>query len=49
MFKYESLTPEQLHIVRDKGTEKPFSSDYVKPLAQGTYLCRACGLSLIHI
>lgn len=48
MFKYESLTPEVLHIVRDKGTEKPFSSDYVTPLQQGTYLCRACGKALFR-
>jgi peptide methionine sulfoxide reductase msrA/msrB len=48
MFKYESLTPELLRIVRDKGTEKPFSSDYVKPLQQGTYLCRACGNALFR-
>lgn len=48
MFKYESLTPELLHIVRHKGTEKPFSSTYVTPLAHGTYLCRACGNALFR-
>ncbi len=49
MFKYPSLTPEILHIVHDKGTEKPFSSEYTeKPLQQGSYLCRACGKALFR-
>lgn len=48
MFKYKSLTPEVLRIVRNKGTEPPFSSDYAKPLQQGTYLCRACAKPLFR-
>ena len=48
MFKYKSLTPEILRVVRDKGTEPPFTSDYVKPLQHGTYLCRACGKPLFR-
>lgn len=48
MFKYKSLTPEVLRIVRDKSTEPPFSSDYVQPLQNGTYLCRACGKPLFR-
>ena len=49
MFKYKSLSPDVLHIVRDKGTERPFSSDYANPpLVEGTYLCRACGKPLFR-
>lgn len=48
MFKYKSLPPAVLRIVRDKGTEPPFSHAYTKPLEQGTYLCRACGKPLFR-
>ena len=45
--KAASLTPEILHIVRDKGTEYPFTHEYQKP-QKGTYLCRQCGLALFR-
>ncbi len=48
MFKYASLPPEILRIVRDKGTEAPFSSPLVNPVKSGTYLCRACGIALFR-
>lgn len=37
------LTPEQYRIVRQKGTERPFSGEYVNEHADGTYTCVACG------
>lgn len=37
------LTPEQYRIVRQKGTEPPFSGAYVDEHARGTYRCVACG------
>jgi len=40
------LTPEQYHILRQKGTEKPFSGKYVKEKADGTYICAACNAKL---
>jgi peptide-methionine (R)-S-oxide reductase len=39
------LTPEQYHILREKGTEYAFSGDY-KSHGTGTYLCAGCGLPL---
>lgn len=50
MYKYQSLTPEQLHILRDKGTEQAFSGEFIeaKEETHGTYLCRACGLALFR-
>ena len=48
MFKYKSLTHEVLRIVRNKGTEPPFTSNSVKPVQHGTYLCRACGKPLFR-
>lgn len=39
----KSLTPEQYRILRDKGTELPFSGQLSAPGADGTYHCAACG------
>ncbi|MES2204284.1 MAG: bifunctional methionine sulfoxide reductase B/A protein [Pseudomonadota bacterium] len=46
MIKLKTLTPETQHIVRDKGTEAPFSGEYCDETSAGTYLCRGCGLAL---
>lgn len=47
MNKVASLTPELLHVIRDKGTEPPYSHDY-ETVQKGTYLCRQCGLALFR-
>jgi len=40
------LTPEQYHILREKGTEPAFSGKYDKHHEHGVYRCAACGLDL---
>ena len=40
------LTPEQYHILREKGTERAFSGTYDKHHEHGIYRCAACALDL---
>ena len=40
------LTPEQYHVMREKGTERPFSGEYCHLKDKGIYRCAACGLKL---
>lgn len=42
----EELTPEEYHALREKGTEPPFSGEYVHTKKDGVYMCRACGAEL---
>jgi peptide-methionine (R)-S-oxide reductase len=37
------LTPEQYHVVREKGTERPFTGKYDKFFENVIYNCVACG------
>ncbi|GAB4291568.1 MAG: peptide-methionine (R)-S-oxide reductase MsrB [Coriobacteriia bacterium] len=37
------LTPEQYHVLRESGTEPPFSGIYVDTEDEGVYRCAACG------
>ncbi len=42
----ELLTPEQIEVCRNKGTEGPFSGEYVDCKDEGTYACVCCGNEL---
>ena len=44
----EKLTAEQYEICRNKGTEPPFSGEYLNTKTTGTYRCLCCGNALFH-
>lgn len=37
------LTPEQYHVLREKGTEVPYSGTLLQNKDTGMYACAACG------
>lgn len=43
---YNSLTPEEEHVILHKGTEPPFTGEYTNNKARGTYICRRCDAPL---
>lgn len=42
----QKLTPEQYRVLREKGTEAPFSGELLKEKRDGMYRCAACGNTL---
>jgi peptide-methionine (R)-S-oxide reductase len=42
----EKLTSEQYRVLREKGTERPFTGKYVDHHEDGVYRCAACGTPL---
>lgn len=44
----EQLTPEEYQVLRQAGTERPFTGEYTDAKTVGVYRCRACGTELFR-
>ena len=42
------LTPEEYKVLREKGTEAPFSGELLKEKREGMYKCKVCGQTLFE-
>jgi peptide-methionine (R)-S-oxide reductase len=44
----EILTPQQYHVLREKGTDKPGDYGYTNTFDKGSYFCAACNAQLFE-
>jgi peptide-methionine (R)-S-oxide reductase len=44
----KELTPAEYHIMREEGTEQPYTGALTNNHRHGTYYCAACGMALFH-
>lgn len=42
----KELTPEQYEVLRQKGTERPFTGKFYNSHEKGMYVCAGCGAEL---
>ena len=42
----DELAPDEYSVLRNAGTERPFTGEYTDATTEGVYACRACGAEL---
>lgn len=46
--EWNELTPEEHHVIEEKGTERAFTGEYVNHKAKGIFICRRCNTPLYN-
>jgi methionine-R-sulfoxide reductase len=46
--EWNELTPEEQHVIAEKGTERAFTGEYVNHKAKGMFICRRCNAPLYN-
>ena len=46
--KYNKLTPEEERVIIHKGTEAPFTGEYLNNKEEGIYVCKKCDAPLFR-
>jgi peptide-methionine (R)-S-oxide reductase len=44
----QRLTDEEYRVCRQKGTERPYTGEYLGEKSAGTYSCKCCGVKLFE-